>query len=54
MDKASYAESSGALARQTFSDEDGPEWQREMEKTVSRFIVDDDDVAESSATQVVC
>ncbi|KAF7790928.1 hypothetical protein EIP86_001887 [Pleurotus ostreatoroseus] len=48
-DKALYAQRSGALARQTFSDEDGPEWQREMEKTVSRFIVDDDDVSEPPA-----
>ncbi len=41
-DKRKFQTTSGALLRQTYGDADAPEYQRTMEATVARFIVDDD------------
>ncbi|THG97104.1 hypothetical protein EW026_g4840 [Hermanssonia centrifuga] len=45
-DQVLYPTSSGALMRQTYDDEAGHDWQRNMEVVVSNFIVDDDDVGQ--------
>ncbi|THG94179.1 hypothetical protein EW026_g7241 [Hermanssonia centrifuga] len=36
----------GALTQQTIKDSDGHEWQRTMEATVGRFVVEDDELVE--------